>query len=69
MYEYKLTKSGVSAFLEAVLSDAMDGDTYNPMQITIGSRTITADLFSEVYEALEELLKTNLEIIEEEATC
>ena len=66
MKEYELTKKGVAAFLGAVLDDVMDRGIYNPIQITIGSHTISATLYPETYEALENMLKESLEIIEEE---
>ena len=69
MINYELTKKGVAAFLDDILEDVLETEEYSPIEITIGSRTITADLFSEVYEALEELLEINLKIIEEETQC
>lgn len=69
LINYELTKKSVAAFLDDILEDVLETEEYSPIEITIGSRTITADLFSEVYEVLEELLEINLKIIEEETQC
>lgn len=66
MKQYALTKEGISNFLDSVLSDVLDNGIYNPIQITIGSHSIKADLYPETYEALETMLHKSLEIIEEE---
>ena len=66
MKEYALTHEGIAAFLGDTLDDIMDNGIYNPIQITIGSRTISATLFPETFEALEKMLKESRQIIEEE---
>lgn len=66
MREYELTKDGLSNFLDDVLTDVLDSSEYNPIEIKIGCRTISADLYPETFELLEIMLKKTLEIIEEE---
>ena len=66
MKEYELTNDGLSAFLDDVLIDVLECSEYNPIEITIGSRTISADLYPETFELLDIMLKKTLEIIEEE---
>lgn len=66
MEEYALTKEGIAAFMGDVVDDVMDNGIYDPIQIIIGCRTISATLFPETYEALETMLKESQQIIEEE---
>ena len=66
MKEYELTKKGVADFLGDTLDEILDDGIYNPIKITIGSRTINVTIYPETFELLETMLRESIEIIEEE---
>ena len=66
MKKYPLTTGGAAAFLGETLGEILDDGIYNPIQITIGNRTISVTIYPETFEQLETMLKNSIEIIEEE---
>ena len=66
MKEYALTKEGITDFLGETLDNILDNGIYDPIQITIGSRTISVTIYPETFELLETMLQESIEIIEEE---
>ena len=59
--QYSFTSEGVQAFLDDIVGDVMEamhetGTYEDQLYITVGSRTITAPMVTETYEALDTAL-------------
>ena len=67
--KYRFTKEGVSAFLDAALSDTFQaleaGGDVNPIVVTVGNRELVVPMFAEQYEELHSYLENAIETEEE----